>query len=118
MALAIVIMPTLGWNWLLGISAAPALIFGLVCFKLPESARYHASTGHTDKALETLKTIAKDNKTVLTEGKLAPLETTVQRGNFSDLLAKEHLLHTLILWLIWFIHAFSYYGIILLTTEM
>ena len=116
MALAIIVMPTLGWKWLLGISAAPALIFGLVCFKLPESARYQASTGHTDKALEILKAIAKDNKTVLPEGTLASMETTVQRGN--DLLAREHLLHTLILWLIWFTHAFSYYGIILLTTEM
>ena len=42
----------------------------------------------------------------------------MRRGQIAELLSKEHRKTTLILWFIWFANAFSYYGIVLLTTEM
>ena len=37
--LAIIVMPTLGWRWLLGFTCLPLLVFGIFCLRLPESAR-------------------------------------------------------------------------------
>jgi MFS family permease len=68
--LAILIMPTLGWKWLLGISACPLLIFICLCFWLPESARFHVISNKSDQALKTLKRIAYENKVGLPEGDL------------------------------------------------
>lgn len=116
--LAIVLMPTLGWRWLLGFSSLPLLIFALFCVWLPESARYHLACGNPQYAYDTLKRIAQDNRTSLPEGKLAVVKSDMRRGQIVDLLSKEHRTTTLILWFIWFANAFSYYGIVLLTTEM
>ena len=116
--LAIIVMPTLGWRWLLGFSSMPLLIFALFCVWLPESARFHMASGRADLAYETLKRIADDNKTSLPEGKLAVIKSDMKRGQLVDLLSREHRRTTLILWFIWFANAFSYYGIVLLTTEM
>jgi MFS family permease len=66
--LAILIMPTLGWRWFLGVSSIPLLIFLFLCFWLPESARFHLISNKPDLALKTLKRIADDNKSCLPEG--------------------------------------------------
>lgn len=116
--LAILVMPTLGWRWLLGFSALPLLVFSVFCSWLPESVRYLLASGQETAAEETLKRIAKENKTALPEGKLKVPKRDGRRGHLVDLLAPEHRRTTLILWFIWFANAFSYYGIVLLTTEM
>jgi hypothetical protein len=46
------------------------------------------------------------------------VKSDLKRGQLTDLLNREHRNTTLILWFIWFANAFSYYGIVLLTTEM
>jgi MFS family permease len=48
--LAMLVMPTLGWRWLLALSSIPSLCFLLVCAWLPESPRYMAASGHSDQA--------------------------------------------------------------------
>lgn len=92
--LAILVMPTLGWRWLLGLSTIPLFIFAILCFVsmslhlclswkklslgcvvcccqwLPESARYDVLTGNQDKALATLKRIATENGVPMPLGKL------------------------------------------------
>jgi MFS family permease len=68
--LAILLMPTFGWKWLLGISASPLLIFICLCFWLPESARFHVISNKSHQALKTLKRIAYDNKVDFPEGDL------------------------------------------------
>jgi MFS family permease len=72
--LAVVIMPTLGWRWLLGISAVPLFIFVIFSGWLPESARFHLASGHTDLAQKTLERISNDNGVPLPEGKLAKIK--------------------------------------------
>lgn len=44
--LAMLVMPRLGWRWLLALSALPSLSFVLASSWLPESARYTAASGH------------------------------------------------------------------------
>ncbi|KAF5308161.1 hypothetical protein FQR65_LT06341 [Abscondita terminalis] len=105
-ALALVVMPTLGWRWLLALSTIPLLFFALVCPWLPESARYHVASGHPDKALETLEKIATDNKKPMLLGRLVVDDThqhSPHRGRFRDC---------------WMTCAFCYYGLVLMTTEL
>lgn len=116
--LAILVMPTLGWRWLLGFSAIPLLVFSVFCGWLPESVRFLLSSGQNKAAQDTLERIAKENKTSLPEGTLKAGKVDGRRGHLVDLLAPEHRRTTLLLWFIWFSNAFSYYGIVLLTTEM
>ncbi|XP_032823753.1 synaptic vesicle 2-related protein [Petromyzon marinus] len=115
--LAIVVMPTLGWRWLLGLSAIPLVVFAVFSFWLPESARYDVLTGNTDKAHATLKRIATENGVPMPLGKLTSSQQE-KRGRFQDLFTPQLRVTTLLLWFIWFCNAFSYYGLVLLTTEL
>lgn len=117
-ALALIVMPTLGWRWLLALSSIPLLIFSLACKWIPESPRYHVLTGNATKAYNTLKRIALDNKAAMPLGKLVYNQQS-KRGRFKDLFANKQLTKTtILLWIIWFNCAFSYYGLVLMTTEL
>ncbi|KAF5303605.1 hypothetical protein FQA39_LY09852 [Lamprigera yunnana] len=120
-ALALVVMPTLGWRWLLALSTGPLLVFALVCPWLPESARFHVASGQTEKALDTLEKIAQDNKKPMLLGRLVVDDGYSQshhRGRFRDLLVSSLRLTSLLLWFIWMACSFCYYGLVLMTTEL
>uniref|UniRef100_A0AAQ5X4X1 Major facilitator superfamily (MFS) profile domain-containing protein n=1 Tax=Amphiprion ocellaris TaxID=80972 RepID=A0AAQ5X4X1_AMPOC len=111
--LALWVMPTLGWRWLLGLSTIPMAIFVSFCFWLPESPRFDVLTGRSEKAMETLTRVAKENGKTMPQGRMIS-----DRGQIKDLFAAQYWRTTLPLWFIWFAYAFSYYGIVLLTTEL
>ncbi|KAI2664870.1 Synaptic vesicle 2-related protein [Labeo rohita] len=115
--LAILVMPTLGWRWLLALSTIPLFIFAFLCFWLPESARYDVLTGNQEKALNTLKRIAAENNVPMPLGKLI-VARQEDRGKIQDLFSPHFRWTTILLWFIWFSNAFSYYGVVLLTTEL
>lgn len=117
MALALAVGPTLGWRWLLGLSAAPLFVFAVITPWLPESARYHVASGQSDKALSTLEQIAKDNKRPMLLGRLVVEVPSSSRGSFKALLSKSLRRTTLLLWFIWMSCAFCYYGLVLMSTE-
>jgi hypothetical protein len=112
-------MPVYGWRYLLVICAIPCCISSILCYYLPESARYYLASGKRDLAIKVLQNVAKSNKKPLPDGKLVEIRSSqVRPGRFSDLLSKKHRLHTVVLWMIWFTNTFSYYGIVLLTAEI
>ncbi|KAJ3603925.1 hypothetical protein NHX12_028666 [Muraenolepis orangiensis] len=115
--LAILVMPTLGWRWLLALSTLPLFLFAILSFWLPESARYDVLTGNQDKALATLKRIAAENGVPMPLGKLVAARQE-SRGKFQDLFSPHFRCTTVLLWFIWFSNAFSYYGLVLLTPEL
>ncbi|XP_068183752.1 synaptic vesicle 2-related protein-like isoform X1 [Antennarius striatus] len=115
--LALWIMPTLGWRWLLGVSTLPLAIFVCFTFWLPESPRFDLLTGNTEKAMVTLQRVARENGKTMPQGKVIAHKQK-NRGQFKDLFSSEYRRTTLLLWFIWFANAFSYYGIILLTPEL
>ncbi|KAG8455704.1 hypothetical protein GDO86_001771 [Hymenochirus boettgeri] len=115
--LAIFVMPTLGWRWLLILSALPLFLFAILCFWLPESARYEVLSGNKEKAMATLKRIAAENGAPMPLGKLI-ISRQEDRGKLRDLFSPQFRCTTLLLWFIWFSNAFSYYGLVLLTTEL
>lgn len=134
--LALTVMPTLGWRWLLGFSILPALIFVFVCSWLPESARYLAAMGKTEEALTVLQRVAKSNGKPMLSGRLIVDDLSMGNGTAvggaesslsSDLhgqsplrrlLSPELKLTSLLLWFIWLACAFCYYGMVLMSTEL
>ncbi|ETN79367.1 hypothetical protein NECAME_09865 [Necator americanus] len=80
---------------------------------LPESARFDMACGRPEKALATLQKAAKENRVKLPDGRLAE-----QRGDISNLLSRDYRSTTLLLWFIWAVNAFSYYGMVLFTTVL
>ncbi|KAK6630950.1 hypothetical protein RUM44_003122 [Polyplax serrata] len=118
--LALFIMPTLGWKWLLAISTIPLLAFVIFCPLLPESARYHVASGQQEKALETLQKVAKENGKPMLLGRLVveEMSSSNQRGRIRDLLGPDLRKTSILLWFIWLTSAFCYYGLVLMTTEL
>ncbi|XP_072044038.1 synaptic vesicle 2-related protein-like isoform X2 [Amphiura filiformis] len=113
------VMPTLGWRWLLVISAMPLIIFIACCYFLPESAYYHVACGNKEAALDTLKLVAKTNGKSLPPGDLKVGSGSGDRGTFVELYSdRKTTITTSLLLFIWFAMAFVYYGIVLLTTEL
>lgn len=71
---------------------------------LPESARFHVASGQTEKALETLEKIAKDNGKPMLLGRLVvddSMTSSPHRGRFKDLLVPSLRKTSLLLWFIW-----------------
>jgi len=117
--LAIFIMPNLGWRYLLGISSIPIFISAVSLIWLPESPRFYLGIHKPDIARKIIKRVSDENKSNLPDNfELKPLDVQAKSGRISDLFAKEHRFHTIILWLIWFGNMVLYYGIVLVTTEI
>ncbi|GMP47330.1 hypothetical protein CsSME_00015115 [Camellia sinensis var. sinensis] len=143
-SLAWIIMPRLNWRWLLALSSVPSFMALLFYFPTLESPRYLCMKGRTTDAHKILEKIARLNQKSLPSGTLvsdqsieldeefAPSEDThllcskenknkVLIAGFSSvltLLSSQLIRTTLSLWLLFFGNAFSYYGIILLTSEL
>ncbi|KAJ6871922.1 LOW QUALITY PROTEIN: organic cation/carnitine transporter 7 isoform X3 [Populus alba x Populus x berolinensis] len=143
-----IIMPRLNWRWLLALSALPSFPLLLFYFMTPESPRYFCLKGQKIDALSVLNKIAKQNGKELPPGVLAtdneieaqgnnlPTEGTEEVAlpsatplNWKDsdmgvlksllmLLSPKLIRSTVLLWVVFFGNAFSYYGLVLLTTEL
>lgn len=117
-AIAIGVIDTLKWRWYLIFITLPMLFFLFTGYWLPESPRYLLTTGKYDEVKKILAKMAKENGTSLPEGTLIQQEVNTRRGRPTDLFTREWIRTTLLLFVIWFTSAFTYYGIVLLTTEM
>src|SRR5580704_4479940 len=78
-----------GWRWMFGLTAAPALLFFLGMFLVPESPRWLAKNGKPERARGILARIGDQN---YADAAMAEIESTlaseeIQRVRFSDLLA-------------------------------
>eukprot|EP01130_Rhizamoeba_saxonica_P004871 TRINITY_DN1974_c0_g1_i3.p1 TRINITY_DN1974_c0_g1~~TRINITY_DN1974_c0_g1_i3.p1 ORF type:complete len:373 (-),score=60.13 TRINITY_DN1974_c0_g1_i3:453-1571(-) len=116
--LAMYILPTLGWRYLVAFASLPCF-FILLCFPLiPESPRYHLTLGKPDEALGVLKRIANWNNTrIHPSTRLKKVVVSEDQGNIGQLLQKENRVMTIVFWVIWVTVNFVYYGIIFFTPE-
>ncbi|KAK7896725.1 hypothetical protein WMY93_022050 [Mugilogobius chulae] len=115
--LGMLVVPTLGWRWMIRLSVAPSVILIFLFKFIPESARYHVSAGNIPAALNTLQRIAKMNRASLPEGQLVEPAST-ERGNWRLLLSPTFLRTSLLLWYSWFVASFAYYGSVLSSSEL
>ncbi len=109
-ALAWLLVPRLGWRWLLAVSAIPGLIVYFIRRYVPESPRYLLISGREEKAREVLQQVARENGAEVVIPALAPVERT-QRITVAALWRRPYLRVTFMLWIVWFTISLGYYGV-------
>jgi len=107
--LAWLIVPRLGWRWLLAVSALPGILIFFIRREIPESPRYLLVSGKPEQAREVLAQVAAANGRVLPDLPLQSIQLTV-RARATDLLKPNLRRTSLLLWLIWFALSLGYYG--------
>ena len=108
--LAWLVVPTLGWRWLLAISAIPGVIIFFFRRNVPESPRYLLVKGDTEAAKAVVEQVAFENGVDLGAFELAPLEAKSD-NKISQLWNPQLRRTTLVLWSIWFLISLGYYGV-------
>uniref|UniRef100_A0A8C6LPM4 SVOP-like n=1 Tax=Nothobranchius furzeri TaxID=105023 RepID=A0A8C6LPM4_NOTFU len=106
--IGMLVVPTLGWRWMIRFSVTPSIILIFLFRFIPESARYNVSAGNMGAALKTLQRIAKMNRASLPPGQLAESATV---RSFRSSSPRTHLLS-------WFVASFAYYGSVLSSSEL
>uniref|UniRef100_A0A1I8GEU0 MFS domain-containing protein n=2 Tax=Macrostomum lignano TaxID=282301 RepID=A0A1I8GEU0_9PLAT len=117
--LAYLVLPTLGWRYLVAFSSLPLFLFMLTLGQLPESARFLLASGRAEEAAAVIDQIARENRRPAMEG--LPAVATVSESDRGQLKALFHPFYrrtSFILFSLWFGVAFSYYGIVLVSTEI
>ncbi|PIN12691.1 Synaptic vesicle transporter SV2 (major facilitator superfamily) [Handroanthus impetiginosus] len=138
-ALAWIIMPRYGWRWFIALSSGPSFIVLVLYGLAPESPRFLCMKGRTNEAHNILEKAASLNGTTLQTGILVPDQNHDHNNEFEEsentyllsrrsdkassstlfVLFSPKLIRTnLLLWFLYFGSAFSYYGIVLLTSEL
>ncbi|XP_037076625.1 synaptic vesicle 2-related protein-like [Pollicipes pollicipes] len=117
--LALLLMPELGWRWLLALSSVPLLMFVLFSPLIPESVRFHGACGRPDLARAAIDKMAAANGQPAPRGQLTIDDTSSERrGHVWELLSPKLWWTTLLLWCIWWCLTFCYYGVALVSTEL
>jgi len=78
----------MGWRWMFGLTAVPAVLFFACMFLVPESPRWLARNGRSDKASRILGRVGGENyaRAAMAEIQSTLLSTRVQRVHFRELL--------------------------------
>ncbi|XP_053169837.1 putative transporter SVOPL [Scomber japonicus] len=115
--LGMLVVPTMGWRWMIRLSVTPSIILIFLFKFIPESARYNVSAGNVQAAVDTLNRIAKMNRSSLPPGRLMEPPVT-ERGSWRTLLSPAFRKTSFLLWYSWFVASFSYYGSVLSSSEL
>lgn len=123
---AMLVVPTLGWRWLIAISSLPLLLVLLASYWLTESPCWLISKGHVDRAQSAVEYVSRTNRKPLPPGRLAITPRTPEEemrqasrfGQIGELLRRGARLLAVKIWFIWFVSAFVYYGLVTLQPEL
>jgi len=107
--LAWLVVPSLGWRWLLALSALPGVIIFFIRRSIPESPRYLMVKGQPEEARRVLALVAEQNGRPMEDVQLAV--QPVRKASLSDLWKPGMARTTLLLWAIWFAISLGYYGV-------
>ncbi|MFJ4965718.1 D-xylose-proton symporter [Streptomyces sp. ADI96-02] len=80
------------WQWMLGVTVVPALLYGLLSFAIPESPRYLISVGKREQARKVLTEV--EGEHVDLDARVDEIETAMHRehkSRFSDLMGRGFL---------------------------
>lgn len=126
-----VVLPALGWRYLLAFSCIPLLLLLVLYPWLPESPHFLVVHDRVPEAQEILKSISKLNKMSLPNGKLGrkELSSSVEEGQtekkgltpkeaLQQLFSPEMRRTTMLLWFIFASVAMTYYGMVQLATQL
>uniref|UniRef100_A0A3Q3IV09 Major facilitator superfamily (MFS) profile domain-containing protein n=1 Tax=Monopterus albus TaxID=43700 RepID=A0A3Q3IV09_MONAL len=112
--LGMLVVPTLGWRWMIRISITPSVILIFLFRVRCPLHRSVLTSGNTPAAVETLQWVAKINRASLPPGRLVD-PAVKERGNWRILLSSSFRRTSLLLW---FVASFSYYGSVLSSSEL
>lgn len=123
---AMFVVPTLGWRWLIGISSLPLLLVLLASCWLTESPRWLISKGQVDRAQRAVEHVSRTNGKSLPPGRLVITPKTPEEearegsrfGHIGELLRRGARMLAVNIWFLWFVSAFVYYGLITLQPEL
>eukprot|EP01112_Ceratiomyxa_fruticulosa_P005765 TRINITY_DN1660_c0_g1_i2.p1 TRINITY_DN1660_c0_g1~~TRINITY_DN1660_c0_g1_i2.p1 ORF type:complete len:469 (-),score=75.92 TRINITY_DN1660_c0_g1_i2:102-1508(-) len=117
-ALALAVLPTLGWRWLLAFSSVPGFLLLLFRSTIPESPRYLMVVGKQEEAWNVLKIVAKENGKIIPEHiEMSPIHLPRKEKGFGHiqslkiLFNRKYIRTTLTFWNIWFFASIGYYGV-------
>lgn len=130
--LAMLVMPHLGWRWLIALSSLPLALLILLSPFLPESPRWLAARGRLDAATAVLRRASLANSRPLPPGILiassddipppppaaSPLPKKRLFPHFTALVRPGIRSISFKLWIVWFCAAFTYYGAVVLQPDM
>jgi putative MFS transporter len=104
------IVPRIGWRWLLAVSAVPGIIIIFIRRYIPESPRYLLVRGKNNEALEVLRKVAGENGVSIADVS-ALTEVETKPTEIKDIWRPAIRKTTFLLWSIWFFISLGYYGI-------
>ncbi|KAB1071661.1 MFS transporter [Methylobacterium planeticum] len=112
---ALYLIPTLGWQWALFLTAPFAALGGLMRSALPESPRWLVAQGRTDEADRVVtgieRAIERERNITLPPVALqepAPGPRTIEKQSAWTLVSRPYLRVTIMLWIAWF----AQYGVL------
>ncbi|CAL1296783.1 unnamed protein product [Larinioides sclopetarius] len=114
------------WMWMEALIILPSVLFLSIWWLLPESPRWLLAHGKTNEAMKILSKAAKTNGLKISEVKLTEMVTSLKEPDETEkpktrvlqLLSSELRLRTFVMWFIWTVTAFVYYGIVYNTNEL
>eukprot|EP00298_Acanthocystis_sp_HF-20_P012353 c19846_g2_i1.p1 GENE.c19846_g2_i1~~c19846_g2_i1.p1 ORF type:complete len:539 (+),score=191.52 c19846_g2_i1:549-2165(+) len=104
------------WRWLIALSTVPMGFVLMLFVFLPESPQYYMYRGKAFKCLQLLQKMANRRGKQLV-GSLT-YEDRRKKGNVRDLFTAQVINITVLQLIIWWICAFCYYGVLLITTQL
>lgn len=111
------VVPHLGWRWMFILGAIPAVLINYLRRRYPESPRWLAAAGHTDRAEEAMRQIEEAVRQSARLSELPPpapvaAEATGEaRTRWTELFAARYWKRTLVVWSIWFVAYLANYGL-------
>jgi MFS family permease len=114
--LALVVLPTLGWRYLIGFSSAPILLLVVVFPFLKESPQWLSTRGKSEELASLLDAMyATKGRTRTARIEEGPV--VEKGGNFFDLLVPSMRRRVLVFCLVWFSVNLIYYGVAFFSTS-
>eukprot|EP01103_Thecamoeba_quadrilineata_P008739 TRINITY_DN18469_c0_g1_i1.p1 TRINITY_DN18469_c0_g1~~TRINITY_DN18469_c0_g1_i1.p1 ORF type:complete len:514 (-),score=83.61 TRINITY_DN18469_c0_g1_i1:8-1549(-) len=111
----------LDWRWLPAVTAIPVLFMCVISLYSPESSRYYLARQDYSRAQALVTRLARENSyegpeiVLMLEEETEKEESFTMKkiGVFRTLFSRALWRTTLLLWIIWFVAAATYYGVIL-----
>lgn len=111
------IIPTYGWRWAFVAGALPALYIFFVRRHLPESPRWLIAQGRNDEAdkiIEKIEGITSKTHTlppVVLDNLQSEVAVAQEKITLGLLFSNQYIKRTIMLWGLWFLGMFGYYGL-------
>ncbi|CAN8068310.1 unnamed protein product [Agarophyton chilense] len=119
-AVAMLLLPEWGWRWLIAVSSFPLFLVLVLACAIHESPRWLVARGKLDRAAFVLSRVAAYNGRALPNGQLVAAGDATQpaKGGALQLVRSGVRSFTFKVFVMWFVAAFTYYGLIMLQPEL